>query len=219
MVNRLYALLIALCVSCMPLVCSAQTSWDAASGFSLKKNSVGRTWTYGYRPTGGDTKLFTTPKDSMHCGVDGIACWAINNGMNPYPEIGISANAKGKRCKPVDFNQEGARVVLSCGMVLMRPGPNESAVLSFTAPKRGRYVINLTAQLIDNRTNGSTVAFSIGDRQKESKVFSGFLETVHFEADRRLQPGEKAEVVVSAALGQDYLVALVAVWMNVTLRE
>jgi hypothetical protein len=130
-----------------PTLSPVKTIWDAYADFS--SNNDNGPWHYYSRPIGGSLTLLTT---YVNCG-DQFNCWYMDfNHQLPY--IGKYRS---------NYSFENDCCTQPAGVLDIHPGPEIQAVLGFTAPLSGEYVVWVRFQALDHTPTGVAVQYDNGE--------------------------------------------------------
>jgi len=165
----------------------AQASWNAVADFNIAANPNGA-WSYNWRlPTGPLTLMTFGEHDCNEAGSD---CWSRYGGGNWLPQI--AKNVSGTEIQ----NQ---CCVYPLGILNMHPGASgERAVVTWTAPATGTYMISGQYQIEDYTPTGVEVFVTQGSSVLLDKVLSSFARVAQFHYKRTVTAGEKVSFSVDA---------------------
>jgi len=132
--------------------------YEGAGNFSFSNPSG--PWSYGFGVPGSSFTPMTVLTTDRCFGTPGLACWQPPNTVDGAPVIGHNS-----LMNPLNVTT----VVLPPGVLLLHPGPNTDAILTWTAPASGTYRITGFFALLDVKPtgviatifNGSTRLFGV----------------------------------------------------------
>jgi acetyltransferase-like isoleucine patch superfamily enzyme len=166
---------------------AAQASWDAVGDFNIMANPNGA-WSYNWQfPTGPLTLMAFGQHDCDEAGSD---CWNKYGGTNYLPQI--AKNVSGAEI-------QNACCVYPLSILNMHPGASgERAVLTWTAPATGTYVISGQYQIEDHTPTGVEVFVTQGSTVLLDKVLASFARVAQFHYKRAIAAGEQVSFLVDA---------------------
>lgn len=184
--RRTFSLLAGLALAASSAASFAQTSWDAVGDFSLTSNP-GSAWSYHWQSPGGALQPlpFSTVVDPV-----GLSGWSRFGSSFNFPLVGINTTASS-----IEF----ASSVLPLSVLDLHPGPsNDRAVVAWTAPSTGTYVITGLFQLIDRQPTGVQVLVRQSSTTLLNKPLTAFADSTSFRFVRSVTAGQKVTFSVDA---------------------
>ena len=185
--------LAALVIGAATSAAAQATSWTAAGDFSAMSNPNGA-WSYGWSVSRGSA--FTL--DTVATTVSGIDVW---NYSSTQVEPDVFHNGTSDTIAPGGTNP------IPPGGLAFHPGPSgQNAVVRWTAPSTGSYVIEATFTGRDNARGTTTdVAVLSNGAELWSGEVTGYLATQSYPASRlNLNAGDTVDFTVGFGIDLNY---------------
>ena len=153
-------------VLCMPFVASA-TIYDAAADFSFSPNPNG-VWSYGWSQTLGSGFNLDTAVNPSLGGVPGVVQWQGNQppGADGNPSVFENTTSSSQTISSI--------FILSHSLAFHPGSLGQYAIVQFTAPSAGSYLISATFQGDDVGYTTTGVDVLVGGTPSFAGVVNGF---------------------------------------------